>query len=379
MSSSPHLPSEIFDCIVDYLHAERNTLKACCVVSKSWVPRARIHLFARVTFHPKYGPLLGWWARRFPDPSASPAYYTRSLWFCGFPTSSDVNRMLVHIRSFCNIVELEVETTNQHDSHVSLVPLHGVSPTLKFLSLRYVVLKFSEILNLICSFPLLEDLTLIHRDNSGALEEYDIPSTSPKLTGTLTLDNKYFSMTRALTSLPNGLRFSKIVVLQPVHHAESTLELLSKCSDTLETLSMRYSDWSAFHHFLCSIVTLPLSMTRTDRSAVPPAFDLSKYSKLQDLQFHTGSASIRWIIMTLEAAKPGNLQRITIYAHKMPSDETGEEAQEWRDLDCLLSTLWTLHSISPAVTCNYDLKARARRLLPELINDGVVSYSWLTE
>ena len=265
------------------------------------------------------------------------------------------------------------------DGQVSLVPLRGVSSTLKSLSLRYGTLKFSEILNLICSFPLLEDLTLIHRGNGGALEEYDVPSTSPKLTGTLTLDNKYFSITRALTSLPNGLRFSKITVLQPTEDAESTLELVSKCSDTLDTLSMRYFDWGAFHHFLCLTITLPFYVARTDDSAVLPAFDLSKYSKLQDLRFHTGSASIRWIIMTLEAAKPESLQRIAIYVHKMPSDETGEEAQEWRDLDRLLSTLWTLHSIAPAVTCRHDLKALARHLLPELTNDGVVSYSWLTE
>ncbi|KAF9645264.1 hypothetical protein BDM02DRAFT_3073690, partial [Thelephora ganbajun] len=51
--SSPHqshLPPEILDYIVDLLHDEPETLKQCCLVSKSWVSRTRKHLFANVEF-----------------------------------------------------------------------------------------------------------------------------------------------------------------------------------------------------------------------------------------------------------------------------------------------------------------------------------------
>ena len=44
------LPPEILDLIIDHLHDEPATLKTCCVVSKSWVPRTRKHLFALVEF-----------------------------------------------------------------------------------------------------------------------------------------------------------------------------------------------------------------------------------------------------------------------------------------------------------------------------------------
>lgn len=71
------LPPELFDHIVDHLHLEYTTLKTCCLVSKSWVPRTRRHLFARVDFcFPKS---IGLWMKVFPDPFNSPAHHTRTL------------------------------------------------------------------------------------------------------------------------------------------------------------------------------------------------------------------------------------------------------------------------------------------------------------
>ncbi|KAF9644347.1 hypothetical protein BDM02DRAFT_3103092, partial [Thelephora ganbajun] len=46
----PYLPPETLDYIVDFLHDNRETLEQCCLVSKSWVPRARKHLFADIKF-----------------------------------------------------------------------------------------------------------------------------------------------------------------------------------------------------------------------------------------------------------------------------------------------------------------------------------------
>lgn len=76
---SVSLPPEIFDLIVEYLCDEQETLKTCRLVSKSWVPRARRHIFARVMFD--NSPFESW-MKTFPDPSNSPAHYTRSLLIC---------------------------------------------------------------------------------------------------------------------------------------------------------------------------------------------------------------------------------------------------------------------------------------------------------
>lgn len=47
------LPQELVDIIIDYLGDEKDTLSACCLVSRRWVPSARVHLFREVhiSFH----------------------------------------------------------------------------------------------------------------------------------------------------------------------------------------------------------------------------------------------------------------------------------------------------------------------------------------
>ena len=240
MSTSPDLPLEILDLIVDYLHAERSTLNACFIVSKSWVPRARTHLFVRVEFNS--GSAYRW-KELFPEPSTSPAHHTRVLRFHNFQTmwiAGDITPDL--IRSFCHIVDLDVTMMPEWDGNrASLLSLHGLSPTLKSLTLRSVSLTLSDIMSFICSFPLLENLGLHHLRLSGDTDGWDTPSTSPKLTGTLRLyDSEDPFIPRGLLSLPNGPRFSKIALQWPVEVAEATMELVSKCSNTLESLSLEY-------------------------------------------------------------------------------------------------------------------------------------------
>ena len=188
------------------------------------------------------------WMKAFPDPSTSPAHQTRHLVFSRFPiTAADATTVLAHIRSFSRITILEVVTSSAQDDHrLPLVPLHGLSPTLKSLCLRCNRVPVPEILSLICSFPLLEDLALSHSGLYGDTRWRDVPSTSPKLSGVLVLDDVHPPITRGLLSLPNGLHFSKITLLRPVENAELTMEVVSRCSNTLEYLNMTYLYWGAF-------------------------------------------------------------------------------------------------------------------------------------
>ena len=237
---SPSLPPEILDLIVDHLHDEPTALKACCVVSKSWIQRTRTHLFASVQFHPSTSS-IELWKKAFPDPSNSPAHHTRSLVIGGIPivTAADADEG-GWIRTFHNLVHLHLESPRRED--VSLVPFHGISATLR--SLRLVCTS-PDILDLMCSFPLLEDLALI--SPSRGSDAWNIPPTSPKLTGFL--DLSMFGGIRPLAgirpfagrllSLPNGLHFTKIAVRldEGIH---SVIDLVSMCSNTLESISVFY-------------------------------------------------------------------------------------------------------------------------------------------
>ena len=235
-------PPEILNLIVDQLHGEPTALKACCTVSKSWVSRARAHLFADVEFSTTSPIEL--WMRAFPDPSNSPAHYARNLSVdvCSLlPTTSTDAR--IRFRSFRQVTKLKVYVTwYQDDEFVSFAQLHSFSPVLKSLDLNYSSSPPSEVINLICSFPSLEDLSLsswmVEKPKGG----WTIPSTSPRLTGELllTMHGQARPDVRQLLDLPGGLHFSRISMSCPDKDAESTAVLVSMCSDTLESLRIHH-------------------------------------------------------------------------------------------------------------------------------------------
>ena len=62
------------------------------------------------------------------------------------------------IRPFQNLVRLRLECLEWDDYDVPLASFHGLSPTLRSLRLTSTS---PEVLDLTCSFPLLEDLALV--------------------------------------------------------------------------------------------------------------------------------------------------------------------------------------------------------------------------
>lgn len=228
------LPPETLDIIIDNLHDEPTTLKACCLVSKSWVPRTRSHLFARVVFDGSPGSRILRWKKTFPDPSNSPAHHTRTLFVCNLrtPTTADTD-VTGWIHTFCNVIRLEFMFVDR----AALGPFYGLSSTIRSLHLSDSTAGVSDF---ICSFPLLEDLLLMDLSPESGAYEWDAPSTSPKLTGFLDLRTPGVTcpVTRQLLNLPGGLRFSKIhVKFDDDTEAEAVKKLVLACSDTLESLT----------------------------------------------------------------------------------------------------------------------------------------------
>jgi len=239
------LPPEILDLIVDHLQDAPTTLRTCCVVSKSWVPRTRKHIFACVELDASESH-IELWKKSFPDPSNSPAHYTRALSVWGVPITPGTDlgpdkHPGGWIRTFCNVVHLRLSRLDQ----ASLVPFYGLSPTLKSLHLAQT---HPGVFDLICSFPLLEDLTLVALLPDIDTARWSTPSTSPKLTGTLDLSTTRStrSVVRWLLDLPNGLHFSGINIGFFHEDAEWVADLVSRCSETLEWLSILCYPPSAF-------------------------------------------------------------------------------------------------------------------------------------
>ena len=240
------LPPEIFDLIVEHLCEERTTLKVCCVVAKSWVLRARRHLFARVEFANESS--VESWMKAFPDPPNSPAHHTRDLSIRGTPgvtVATAISRPW--FRAFSNIVHLTVETNIWDDSQTSLVPLHALSPTLKSFSLVHGSIPSSEVFNFIYSFPSLEDLSLVSI-GGGEVDASTLPLTSPRFTGSLSLMMRHGIQSNIcrLIALPGGLNFTEIWVGCLLEELESVTSLVSACCNTLESLTVMVYHSGAF-------------------------------------------------------------------------------------------------------------------------------------
>ena len=255
--SDPYLPEELLDHVVDLLCDERDTLKSCCLVSKSWIPCSRKHLFAKVEFFGTEN--LESWKTTFPDPSTSPAYYAKSLSF-RYPdviTNADGGEGgLIHAfsRVVCVYMNLCGEPTFGDDllsteplftpGPACLVQFHGFSPALTSLNLVSTAISSSQLSNLVRSFPLLENLTVTSGDRTPQLGEDSEERSAadqppPAFTGSLGLylDEWTSSVAQLLLQSPNGLRFRKLSV-QCNHEGDlrMAMDFVEACSPTLESL-----------------------------------------------------------------------------------------------------------------------------------------------
>ena len=236
------LAPEILDLIVDHLHDEPTALQACCLASKSWIPRTRIHLFDRVELY-RTGSSLESWAETFPDPSGSPAHYTRSLRLSNLEvTTVGISNTLPWIHSFNNVVELEVVGVGVKYHNITFTQLRGLSPTLKYLHIFHSLTPLPEVVDFIYSFPLLEDLSMsyIQCHDWENIDSWDPPPISPKFNGSLLLNCSDRGITRKLLDFQGGIHFSKITVSCHIEDCDLVGELVSTCSDTLEYLNIDF-------------------------------------------------------------------------------------------------------------------------------------------
>ena len=260
--SDLYLPSEILDYILDFLEDDIETLMQCCLVSKSWVPRARKHIYAVVVFEGLED--LQSWKETFPDLANSPSYHTHILVIgCnpGFRGESG------WIQGFPHVEQVMVECEDWTDP----LSFQKLAPSLKALAVHSSSLPLSQIFDLIRSLPLLEVLALggsiadddaddydddyddgdgenhdHNHDHGGNGDESDEPravvsSNSPALSETLQiqLTSSVGRILSGLLGLPGGLRFRDLKLAwcrkPDMPHA---VELVGMCSNTLEYLDI---------------------------------------------------------------------------------------------------------------------------------------------
>ena len=393
--TNPYLPPEILDYIAHLLHDEPKSLKQCCLISKSWVPRTRRHLFADIKFRSASD--LEWWKKTFPDAANSPAHHARTL-LVGCPqlvTASDAEEG-GWIRAFSGVAKLDLDSGAEYlnDLKDSLAPFRGFAPTLKSLRMCPTCLPCPQVFDLICSFHYLEDLSLAGRDESSENDrdsnepQTGVPSTSPSLTGTLDLAiiRGVGGTARRLLNFPNCLHFRKFTCLwDHKEDPEWITELVVKCSQTLESLDITYT-----HHctFVCICVRAD-SLILLLAGPEPVSLNLSRATELRDLVFRPESKIVEWITRTLQTITPEHrdLRQISVYVpHHLTLFRVGANVRQylgeascgwWSNLDHLLVQFWEVRSIRPKVGRTSPEKRKNMEffigcLLPEITKRGIV-------
>jgi len=192
------------------------------------------------------------------DPAYSPAYHTRTLSVL-FPQVVVAVEEGGWIRMFPRVVRLVVYNgglENLYGSDVSLAPFQSFSPVLKSLRVISGTIPHSQVLDLACSLPLLEDLCVIEYGWDGSHRDGPVfqHSTSPASTGTLELHLTYGmeDITHRLLGLPNGLHFRKLVCTWSFEeHVLWMTPLVMGCFDTLECVDIDCRLYSTFPRLLC--------------------------------------------------------------------------------------------------------------------------------
>ena len=403
--SRPHLPLEILDYTIDFLHNDQEALKQCCLTSKSWIPRSRKYLFAEIAFRSVAN--LESWKRTFPDYTNSPAYYTHTL-VVGCPEAVEVVDAGEDgwIRAFSGIATLEVlaKGPNKRGTSypsLSLTPFHGFSPVLKSLSINCGSIPNVQVFDLLSTLPLLEDLFL----SADGLYEYS-PSDSntlptvlqyyvPPLTGTLSLlvYEGIGATARRMLRLPNGLHFRRLS-LSWLREKETQWvnALVAACSNTLSHLIIDCCFNRAlifFLHYLNRCSPRPAGTPHM----IP--IDLSKATRLRDICFKLASLAVEWVIQALQTITRNHVDFRSIdirvsYIRALAGDDANprqvveEQVRDrWSELDRLLVQFRDSRSICLGLSYRAPtgqkekMEECMRFLLPEVTREGsIYSLEW---
>ena len=172
----------------------------------------------------------------FPDPSTSPARFARSLFISLPQFLAPVDTEDGWIAPFSRVAR-GVQT------HEPLSPFHGFSPVVRSLCLTFDTVSHAQLLNLIYSFPLLVDLSIVARlvDVNQGSSSIQL-SRSPVFSGCLklSLSTGIGLIASELLSLPSGLHFRRLdLKWNRDEDIPSTVAVVGSCCHTLEDLRVR--------------------------------------------------------------------------------------------------------------------------------------------
>jgi len=238
VSRTPRLPQELLDEIMDHLADDSISLRRCSTAARDFVPPCHRHLFRRVVFRPDNIPT---WKTTFPDPSISPAPYTREMRIhLGSDAPMQLEEYMPYFSNARDLTLIGGKCENRDwISKIGRLPTSIRSLTMKFVSVADV-----QVFRIMEQLPNLDDLSLCTFKGTcfvAGAGEVLRGRYSGKL-DLLLVEDFHASIVRSLLKAPGGLAFRSIKAFCnteddfPVY-----MDLVATCRDTLVDLDISVS------------------------------------------------------------------------------------------------------------------------------------------
>ena len=240
----PRIPNEILDEILNHLIADSgssgDSLRSCSLVSKSWVPPCRRHLFHTIIFSSED---VAKWLKTFPVPEESPAHYVKDLRFLLGGHYGAPEKFSKHTPWFINVekIALTMNTTSPppRTSFPARLPQSVTSLTIKAGGSGVDLMQMRDIM---ARLPNLNDLKLSGPFVVWSKSKKRLPGLGTVLRGRfcgeLQIRNGHTNeyIVDMLLEVPTGLHFTKLHVHADCACLLQTVRLAEACCETLVNL-----------------------------------------------------------------------------------------------------------------------------------------------
>ena len=245
------IPQDIVDEILDHLAADSDfeSLRACALVSRSWAPSCRRHLFhtADLTWLRVNG-----WLYSFPLPEESPAHHFRVLRLTIRGNNWFPDKFLEHAPRFTNVRELSL--FGGEDYFGSRPPSRWRLPeSITSLTIDGSCgISFAAIWDIMAQLPKLDDLNLwgdfIPVDRRALLEIGTVPRG--RFGGELVVRGIHYGNAepmKLLSEIPTAFHFTKVEIYCARQYIPSVIRLVERCRKTLVKLSLNVFFGGKYH------------------------------------------------------------------------------------------------------------------------------------
>jgi len=327
--STPGIPHDIINEILDYLASTSDfrSLRACALVSKSWVQPCRHRLFHTAVFTPAS---TRKWLKRFPVREASPAHHVREM---RLKITHDVHirrKFFERMPWFTNVDKISLSGLGYGE-----VPLgHVFSPPLEpsfwklprsatSLDIGVGAITLVRVRDMMAQLPNLDNLVLSASISDVVGRRFPGIGTVLKgrFSGRLIVRDPGEGIVNMLSEIPSGLHFTELYIHCTVNPFPSPgVRLAEACCKTLVKLShivdYNCKSYPFSGYFYCEKSTLTPSPDRHSDDTFESSFDLSKFPNVQDVSFclwhDISGRGLPWIPMALSTLRPTTSPRLSV-------------------------------------------------------------------